>query len=256
MHCLRRRVPECRSLSWHRSGGLGDREVQIEATGGSGQNGGSGAISSGGGTGGAGETVVATFAATPTSELWVNLGCQGGRTQCRRLVEQVLPQVGRHRLECRRPEVVERPRSVQLRLATPTRERRSNAGNLASEVYVIAGGGGGGGEGVFDIEGAGGKGGSGVTSPTGVNNLENGAGGTDADFLEYWYPTNRGNGGAGGKASSGYSPLGIGSSSHSGDQTGGGGAPATPEVRQARRGSVVAGVAPGRPSTTPAHQGA
>jgi hypothetical protein len=193
--------------------------VLIEATGGSGQTGGSSGLSAGGGVGGTGETVEATYAASDTSTLYVNLGCQGGSNTS---IVQGGPGFASGGSLPGSGNAGGGGGATAVCAVSPCTSSTITSGNLANDLYLVAGGGGGGGEGIFGATAAGGKGGSGVTTTVTSGVAENGSTGANATA---WFNINGGVGGAGGKGSSGYVPGG-GAGTHANgwfDADGGGG---------------------------------
>jgi len=193
--------------------------VLIEATGGTGQTGGSSGLSSGGGVGGAGETVEATYAATNTSSLYVNLGCQGGSNTS---IVQGGPGFAQGGSLPNSGNAGGGGGATAVCAISPCTSSTINSGNLANDLYLVAGGGGGGGEGIFGATAAGGKGGSGTTASVTSGVAENGAAGSNATA---WFNINGGTGGAGGTGAGGYLPGGGAGATANGwfDADGGGG---------------------------------
>ena len=176
--------------------------VLIEATGGGGQTGGSAGLSAGGGIGGSGETVEATYAATNTSKLYVNLGCQGGSNTS---IIQGGPGFASGGSLGSQGNAGGGGGATAVCSVTPCTSSAITSSNLPNNLYLIGGGGGGGGEGIFGATAGGGNGGSPgpVSVPSGM--AENGAAGSLATA---WFNIRGGAGGAGGQAGSGYSPAG------------------------------------------------
>jgi len=182
--------------------GTGINAVSIEATGGAGQTGGSGGLSSGGGAGGKGETVEATYAASNTTTLYVNIGCQGGSNT------SITPGGAGFSSGGALPSNGNAGGgggATAVCSISPCTSSSITGSNLANQLYLLAGGGGGGGEGLFGATAAGGGGGTGVITSVTSGKAEDGSIGATATA---WFSIPGGTGGAGGKASTGYSPAG------------------------------------------------
>ena len=177
--------------------------VTIMATGGSGQTGGSAALSAGGGLGGTGETVEATYAATNSTTLEVNLGCQGGSNTSITpggpgfSPGGSLPTYGDAGGGGGSTAVCSNAAAV---LANGCNSTTVTSANLSNDLYLVAGGGGGGGEGLFGATANGGSGGDGTTSSVTSGVGEDGTKGSNATA---WFNINGGVGGAGGRAAVG-----------------------------------------------------
>jgi hypothetical protein len=176
--------------------------VLIEATGGTGQTGGSSGLSAGGGVGGNGETVEATYAASNNSTIYVNIGCQGGSNTS--IIQGGAGFASGGSLTGQ-GNAGGGGGATAVCALTPCTSATIGSGNLANNLYLLAGGGGGGGEGIFGATAPGGKGGSGVTASVASGIGENGNAGSNATA---WFNINGGTGGAGGSAASGYVPGG------------------------------------------------
>jgi hypothetical protein len=176
--------------------------VTIEATGGAGQTGGSAGLSAGGGLGGTGETVEATYAASSSTTLNVNIGCQGGSNTS---ITQGGPGFAPGGSLPTKGDAGGGGGATAVCSVSPCTSSTITNGNLASDLYLVAGGGGGGGEGLLGTTAAGGTGGNDTTTSVTSGSGENGTSGKNATSF---FISNGGAGGAGGMASSGYSPAG------------------------------------------------